>query len=61
MAVPKRRTSKSRRDKRRAHHALSAPAHSTCPQCGEPRIPHRVCAHCGFYRDRTVLQTDDED
>lgn len=61
MAVPKRKTSKSRRNKRRAHDALGAPAHSSCPQCGEPRAPHRVCAHCGFYRDRTVIQTDDED
>ena len=61
MAVPKRKTSKSRRNKRRAHDALAAPAHSSCPQCCEPRAPHRVCAHCGFYRDRTVIQTDDED
>ena len=58
MAVPKRRTSKSRRDKRRSHDALAAPPQATCPQCGEPRAPHRVCAHCGFYRDRTVIQTD---
>lgn len=61
MAVPKRKTSKSRRNKRRAHDGLAAPAHSICSQCGEPRTPHRVCGHCGFYRDRTVIQTDDED
>lgn len=61
MAVPKRKTSKSRRNKRRAHDSLAVPGHSTCPQCDEPRAPHRVCGHCGFYRDRTVIQTDDED
>lgn len=60
MAVPKRRTSRSRRDKRRSHHALAQPARSDCPQCGAPRAPHRVCGSCGFYRDRTVVETDDD-
>ena len=60
MAVPKRRTSRSRRDKRRAHDSLSAPARSDCPQCGEPRLPHRVCGNCGFYRDKVVVETDDD-
>ena len=61
MAVPKRRTSTSRRDKRRAHDALTRPAHSTCPQCGEPKLPHRVCPNCGTYRGREVVQTEEED
>jgi large subunit ribosomal protein L32 len=60
MMVPARRTSRSRRDKRRSHHALSAPARSNCPQCSEPRAPHRVCKNCGHYRGRTVIQTEDE-
>ena len=60
MAVPKRKTSKSRRDKRRAHDGLSGPARSVCPQCDEPKAPHRVCTHCGFYRDRTVIETDED-
>jgi len=60
MAVPKRRTSSSRRDKRRAHDALRAPARSLCPQCKEPKAPHRICPNCGFYRDRTVIETDEE-
>lgn len=55
MAVPKRKTSKSRRDKRRSHHALKAPNLSLCPNCREPRPPHRVCPHCGFYRGRNVF------
>jgi len=49
MAVPKRKTSKSRKNKRRSHHALAAPARGRCAQCGEPRMPHRVCRTCGFY------------
>ncbi len=60
MAVPKRRTSRSRKNKRRAHDHLAAPGRSTCPQCGEPKPPHRVCGHCGFYRDRTVIDTEED-
>ena len=58
MAVPKGKTSRAKRDKRRSHDALATPAHSKCSQCGAPRIPHRVCGSCGFYRDRTVIETD---
>ena len=60
MAVPKRRKSSAKRDQRRAHDSLRAPARSNCPQCGEPRRPHRVCANCGTYRGREVVQTDEE-
>jgi large subunit ribosomal protein L32 len=60
MIVPARRTSRARRDQRRAHRALREPARANCPQCGEPRAPHRVCQNCGFYRDRTVIETDED-
>ena len=50
MAVPKRKTSKSRRDKRRATHAISAPKVNVCPTCGQPKRPHRVCPTCGTTR-----------
>ena len=60
MAFPKRRTSRSKRDKRRSHDAIRNPARSTCPQCGEPKLPHRVCGNCGTYRGREVIQTDEE-
>jgi large subunit ribosomal protein L32 len=60
MAVPKQKTSKAKRDKRRSHDGLSAPATSTCPQCGAPKAPHRVCAACGSYKGRTILEIDDE-
>ena len=59
MAVPKRKTSKSRRDKRRATHALEAPRLSTCPQCHEAKMPHRVCPKCGYYKGREVLAVKD--
>jgi large subunit ribosomal protein L32 len=60
MAVPKRKTSRSKRDKRRSHDAVGLPARSRCSQCGEPKPPHRVCAHCGSYRGREVIQTGEE-
>jgi len=60
MAVPKRRTSKARKNLRRSHDAAKVPAFAPCPQCQEPRLPHRVCGSCGFYRDRTVIETDEE-
>lgn len=60
MAVPKRRTTRSRRDMRRSHHALPTPSRSACPRCGEPRLPHRVCSNCGTYRGREVIQTVEE-
>ena len=50
MAVPKKKTSKSRRDKRRATHTLEAPRVNACPQCGDPHQPHTVCPNCGYYR-----------
>lgn len=60
MAVPKQRTSRSRRDKRRAHDAIGTPARAKCPQCGAPKLPHRVCGACGTYRGREVIQTDED-
>ena len=60
MAVPKDRTSRSKRDKRRSHHALAMPARSLCPKCREPKAPHRVCPYCWTYRNREVIPADEE-
>ena len=54
MAVPKRKTSKSRRDKRRANHKAALPALVECPQCHQPKRPHHVCPTCGTYKGREV-------
>jgi len=59
MAVPKRRTSKARKRKRRSHHALSNPALSVCQQCHQKKEPHRVCPHCGYYGGRKVLEIEE--
>ena len=60
MAVPKRKKSKSKRDMRRANNKTAAPNLSTCPDCGEATLPHRVCPSCGSYRGRTVISTDED-
>ena len=58
MAVPKRRTSRSKRDMRRANHdKVAAPNLVACPNCGEPAVPHRACASCGHYKGRKVKAT----
>jgi large subunit ribosomal protein L32 len=59
MGVPKRKTSKSRRDKRRTHQRLPLPGQSVCPQCQEIQLPHHVCPTCGFYKGRQVLEGSD--
>ncbi|MDT8421129.1 MAG: 50S ribosomal protein L32 [Desulfuromonadales bacterium] len=59
MAVPKKKTSKSKKNMRRAHDAISAPSTSTCPQCQEPKLPHRACANCGTYKGKEVISNDD--
>jgi len=56
MPLPKRRHSKSRSRKRRTHWKLTASALSACPQCGEMKIPHRVCPTCGYYKGKKVLE-----
>ena len=55
MAVPKKRTSHSKRNMRRSHHALSAINPVVCPKCGEPTLRHRACMACGSYRGRQVF------
>lgn len=58
MAVPKRRMSKSRRDKRRANWKLEVPGLVACPQCRELKMPHRVCSNCGSYKGQIVVAVE---
>ena len=56
MAVPKKKTSKSRRDMRRSHLALKRiDGVGVCPNCGAPRLPHHVCRVCGQYNGKQIL------
>ncbi|MCP4674084.1 MAG: 50S ribosomal protein L32 [Deltaproteobacteria bacterium] len=61
MAVPKKKKSRARRDRRRANHdRIDAPAISSCPECGAPLQPHRACPACGMYRGRQVIEIADD-
>jgi large subunit ribosomal protein L32 len=57
MAVPKKKTSKSRRNMRRSHHHLKPSSYVECSHCGEMKRPHHVCAACGHYDGREVVAT----
>jgi large subunit ribosomal protein L32 len=58
MAVPKRKTGRMKTHSRRSSNVLTAPAKSVCPQCNEPKLPHRVCPTCGFYNGKEIVQID---
>jgi len=58
VAVPKHRVSKARRDKRRSHNAMAPVQTTECPNCGAPRLPHRVCPSCGYYKGSQVTETE---
>ena len=58
MAVPKRKTSPSRRNMRRSHHALSVESFHECPNCGELKRPHHLCNGCGHYNGREIVPTE---
>ncbi|MCS6951240.1 MAG: 50S ribosomal protein L32 [Bryobacterales bacterium] len=60
MANPKRRHSQRRTNNRRAHDALRAAGLTECPNCHEPKLPHRVCPHCGTYKGREVIEVEEE-
>ena len=59
MAVPKKKTSKARRDKRRSSvWKLDMPALMKCPNCKEYKTPHRICPTCGFYNGKEVIKKE---
>lgn len=60
MANPKRRHSRSRRGKRRAHDFLTPPSLSVCGNCGTAVLPHRACPNCGYYKGKQVVEISEE-
>jgi len=56
VAVPKRKTTPSKRDMRRAQNEKIIPVqYINCPNCAEVMLPHRACGACGFYKGRQVI------
>ncbi|MFO7928730.1 MAG: 50S ribosomal protein L32 [Candidatus Humimicrobiaceae bacterium] len=60
MAVPKRRTTSTKRDKRRSHHSLKAMNIVDCPRCHSKMLAHRVCRSCGHYGNREIIKMEEE-
>jgi len=63
MAVPKRKLSKARRDKRRSNvWKLDAPVLVKCPnpKCDSFKRPHFVCGECGYYKGREVIKHEEK-
>ena len=60
MGVPKKRTSKMRRNRRRAANSKMVPANVVaCSKCREPLLPHTVCQSCGNYKNRTAVSVEE--
>jgi len=58
--LPKRKISKSRRNRRRAHDGLSLPHLVLDPDTGEYRVSHRVCKKTGMYKGNQVIEVNDD-
>jgi len=56
VALPKRRHSKQRGKKRRTHWKVARPNLSICPQCKQPKLPHRICKVCGYYDGKQIIE-----
>lgn len=56
MPVPKRKTSKARRDQRSSSWFIRTKSFSSCSECEHPLNPHQACANCGFYKGRKVIK-----
>ncbi|MDP4001299.1 MAG: 50S ribosomal protein L32 [bacterium] len=56
MAVPKKRQTRSSRNQRRAHHALTKVNLSVCQNCKYPTMPHQACTSCGYYKGKQVVK-----
>ncbi len=58
MAHPKRKISKTRRDKRRTHYKAVEPTVSSCQNCGAAVLYHRVCGECGHYKGKLAIEKE---
>ncbi len=58
--LPKRKISRTRRDKRRTHDSLTLKHLVPCESCGEYHVSHQVCPKCGSYNGETVVEIEEE-
>jgi len=60
MAVPKKRKSPGKRNSRRkANSKVSVRSPASCSRCGQPKLPHNVCPHCGYYKNQQILEVEE--
>ena len=60
MAVPFRRTSKTKKRMRRTHLKKEVGTLTACPKCGTTIQPHRACTKCGYYKGKEVISVVEE-
>jgi large subunit ribosomal protein L32 len=61
-ALPKRKISKVRRDRRRAHYLrLKMGAMVPCPQCHTLKLAHHVCSYCGTYKGIEIIEVEEHE
>jgi large subunit ribosomal protein L32 len=59
MPLPKRRHSRTRGRKRRTGWKIARPNVIKCENCGNSRLPHHICPHCGYYSGRQVIEVEE--
>ncbi len=57
---PKNKSSKGRRNRRRANWKMTAPTLVKCSKCGALMMPHRVCKACGSYNKKEIVSAHAE-
>ena len=58
MATPKKKTPKNKTRSRASQWKTTASTYSECPQCHQPKLPHRVCGNCGYYAGRQAIEVE---
>jgi large subunit ribosomal protein L32 len=58
VATPKKKTTKTKTRQRAANWKAEPSTFAECPQCHQPKLPHRVCQNCGYYAGRQVIEVE---
>lgn len=58
MATPKRKKGRAATRQRASQWKSTPPTYAECPQCHQPKLPHRVCANCGYYAGRQAVEVE---
>lgn len=61
MAVPRNRTSNSRKNTRRSHMAKKPINLTKCGNCQSVILPHRLCPSCGYYGKKEVINATEQE